>query len=73
LTVPNSSTVARSAGGYADRSGRAGLVCSCNAVLVSTLRISVTCSPFGPGPKRPCRHLHRTSYAPGFHAVTLYP
>src|SRR6202035_1634836 len=59
FTVPSSSTVGRSAAGYAGRSGRARLGCSCNALLVSTLRISVTCGPFGPGPAR------TSSVAPG--------
>src|SRR6266851_2742248 len=59
LTVPISSTVGRSTGEYAGRSGRARLGCSCNAVLASILRISVTCGPFGPGPAR------TSSVAPG--------
>src|SRR5271156_4826011 len=53
FTVPNSSTVALSAtAGYAGRSDRARLGGSCDAVLTSTLMISVTCGPFGPGPAR---------------------
>jgi hypothetical protein len=52
LTVPDSSTAARSAGGYMGLSGRGRLGGSCCAVLVSTLRISLTCGPFGPGPAR---------------------
>src|SRR5580693_7260986 len=59
FTVPSSSTVGRSAGGYAGRSGRGRLGCSCDAVLASILRISVTCGPFGPGPAR------TSSVAPG--------
>src|ERR1700736_516547 len=48
LTVPDSSTEVPSAGGYTGRSGRARLGGSRCAVLLSTLRISVTCGPFGP-------------------------
>src|SRR5229473_1095384 len=59
LTVPSSSTVGRSTGEYAGRSGRARRGCSCDAVLASILRISVTCGPFGPGPAR------TSSVAPG--------
>src|SRR4029077_10863136 len=59
FTVPSSSTVGRSTGEYAGRSGRARLGCSCDAVLASILRISVTCGPFGPGPAR------TSSVAPG--------
>src|SRR4029077_12639998 len=55
-----SSTVVRSAEGwYAGRSGLGRLGGSCDAVLASTLRISVTCGPFGPGPAR------TSSVAPG--------
>src|ERR1700745_2379511 len=59
LTVPDSSTAARSAGGYMGRSGRGRLGGSCCAVLLSTLRISLTCGPLGPGPAR------TSSVAPG--------
>src|ERR1700726_2571185 len=59
LTVPDSSTAVPSAGGYTGRSGRARLGISCCAVLLSTLRISVTCGPLGPGPAR------TSSVAPG--------
>jgi hypothetical protein len=59
LTVPDSSTAARSAGGYMGRSGRARLGGSCCAVPLSTLRISLTCGPLGPGPAR------TSSVAPG--------
>src|ERR1700730_3521989 len=52
LTVPDSSMAAWSAGGYTGRSGRARLTGSCCAVLLSTLRISVTCGPLEPGPAR---------------------
>src|SRR6266850_3206668 len=52
LTVPDSSTAARSAGGYIGRSGCARLGGSCCAVLLSTLKISLTCGPLGPGPAR---------------------
>src|SRR6201982_3564159 len=52
LTVPDSSTAARSAGGYMGRSDRARLGGSCCAVLLWTLRISLTCGPLGPGPAR---------------------
>ena len=41
------------------RSGRGRLGGSCCAVLLSRLRISVTCGPFGPGPAR------TSSVAPG--------
>jgi hypothetical protein len=58
-TVPDSSTEARSAGGYIGRSGRARLGGSCCAVLLSTLRISLTCGPFGP------RLARTSSVAPG--------
>src|SRR6516162_9930825 len=62
FTVPISSTVVRSAEGwYAGRSGLGRLGCSCVAVLASTLRISVTCGPFGPG-----MHLERRA---GRHAA----
>src|SRR5207248_11620756 len=54
FTVPASSTVASvesgarpAAGGYADRRGAGG-----DAVLLSTLRTSVTCGPFCPGATR---------------------
>src|SRR4051794_2187091 len=59
FTVPTSSTVARSPGGYAGRSGRGRRGGSCNAVLASRLTISVTCGPFGPGLVR------NSSVAPG--------
>src|SRR6202030_1388033 len=59
FTVPNSSTVARSPDRYADRSGRGRRGGSCDAVLASTLMISVTCGPFGPGLMR------TSSVAPG--------
>src|SRR5580704_13329985 len=59
LTVPDSSTAVPSAGGYTGRSGRARLGGSRCAVLLSTLRISVTCGPLGPGPAR------TSSVAPG--------
>src|ERR1700731_3288059 len=59
FTVPNSSTVARSRDGYAGRSGRGRRGGSCDAVLASTLMISVTCGPFGPGLVR------TSSVAPG--------
>jgi hypothetical protein len=59
LTVPDSSTAAPLAGGYADRSGRPRLVGFDCAVLLSTLRISVTCGLLGPGPAR------TSSVAPG--------
>src|SRR5204863_3721301 len=59
LTVPDSSTAAPPAGGYIDCSGRPRLVGSCCAVLLSTLRISVTWGPLGPGPAR------TSSVAPG--------
>src|SRR5580693_10657434 len=59
LTVPDSSTAACSAGAYTGRSDRARLGSSCCAVLLSTLRISVTCGPLGPGPAR------TSSVAPG--------
>src|SRR6201997_4588952 len=59
LTVPDSSTAARSAGGYIGRSGSTRLGDSCCAVLLSTLRISLTCGPLGPGPAR------TSSVAPG--------
>src|SRR5260370_42571705 len=65
LTVPNSSTVGRSTGEYAGRSGRARLGGFCDAVLASILRISVTCGPFGPGPAR------TSSVAPG--GTLLWP
>src|SRR5207302_3913095 len=52
VTVPDSSTAAWPAGGYTGCSGRARLGGSCCAVLLSTLRISVTCGPLGPGPAR---------------------
>ena len=52
LTVPDSSTAAWSVGGYTGRSDRARLSGSCCAVLMSTLRTSVTCGPLGPGPAR---------------------
>jgi hypothetical protein len=41
--VPNSSTAPRSPDGYAGRSGRGRRGGSCDAVLASTLMISVTC------------------------------
>src|ERR1700681_3856939 len=65
LTVPSSSTVVRSAAGnagrgeYADRSGLGRLGGSGDVGLASTLRISVTCGPFEPGPAR------TSSVAPG--------
>src|SRR5580700_11059828 len=59
LTVPDSSTAAWSAGGYIGPSGRARLGGSCCAVLLSRLRISLTCGPLGPGPAR------TSSVAPG--------
>src|ERR1700730_15938049 len=59
LTVPDSSTAAWPAGGYTGCSGRARLGGSLRAVLLSTLRISVTCGPLGPGPAR------TSSVAPG--------
>src|SRR4029077_10018763 len=59
LTVPGSSTAARAAGRYRGRSGRGGVGNSCCAVLLSTLRISLTCGPLGPGPAR------TSSVAPG--------
>src|SRR6476646_8419719 len=59
LTVPDSSTAARSACGYIGRSGRGRLGGSCCAVLLSTLRISLTWGPLGPGPAR------TSSVAPG--------
>src|SRR3982074_953386 len=59
LTVPDSSTAAPPPVGYRGRSGGPRLVGSCCAVLLSTLRISVTCGPFGPGPAR------TSSVAPG--------
>src|SRR6266851_7842205 len=65
FTVPSSSTVVRSAAGnagrgeYAGRSGLGRLGGSGDAVLASTLRISVTCGPLGPGPAR------TSSVAPG--------
>ena len=49
LTVPDSSTAARSAGGYRGRSGRPRLGGSCCAVLLSTLRISRYLWPLGAG------------------------
>src|SRR6266581_4805721 len=55
LTVPDSLTAARSGGGYMGRSGSAPLGDSCCAVLLSTLRISLTCGPLGPGPARTSR------------------
>src|SRR6267143_1590581 len=54
LTVPDSSTAARSACGYIGRSGRGRRGGSCCAVLLSTLRISLTWGPLGPGPARTC-------------------
>src|SRR6202158_311447 len=65
FTVPSSSTVGRSTGEYAGRSGLARFGCSCDAVLASILRISVTCGPFGPGPAR------TSSVAPG--GTVLWP
>src|SRR6202011_538436 len=65
FTVPNSSTVARSRDGYAGRSGRGRRGGSCDAVLTSTLMISVTCGPFGPGLVR------TSSVAPG--GALLWP
>src|SRR5580704_8124148 len=59
FTIPISSTVGRSSEGYVWRSGRARRGGSCDAVLLSKLRISVTCIPFGPGPDR------TSSVAPG--------
>jgi hypothetical protein len=59
FTVPNSSTAARSPDGYAGRSGRGRRGGSCDAVVASTLIISVTCGPFGPGLVR------TSSVAPG--------
>src|SRR6266851_1285098 len=59
FTVPNCSTVARSPDGYGGRSGRGRRGGSCDAVLASTLIISVTCGPFGPGLVR------TSSVAPG--------
>src|SRR3984893_384649 len=65
LTVPDSSTAARSACGYIGRSGRGRLGGSCCAVLLSTLRISLTWGPLGPGPAR------TSSVAPG--GTLLWP
>src|ERR1700731_4911832 len=65
LTVPDSSTAARSACGYIGRSGRGRLGGSCCAELLSTLRISLTWGPLGPGPAR------TSSVAPG--GTLLWP
>src|ERR1700730_15186283 len=65
LTVPDSSTAARSACGYIGRSGRGRQGGSCCAVLLSTLRISLTWGPLGPGPAR------TSSVAPG--GTLLWP
>src|ERR1700736_1965652 len=59
LTVPDYSTAARLACGYIGRSGRGRLRRSCCNRLLSTLRISLTWGPLGPGPAR------TSSVAPG--------